>query len=115
MQIYTSLLALVTVVGNAKWSRISATHAALVLLAPWVLYAYRDLWPLCTFTVVPVDAAEGAMMWARVALLTLAAVVVPLFGPRQFIPIDPEVRDPFYLTSLQWLMEAYRMSRRRFR
>lgn len=39
-----------------------------------------------------VDASDGALSWIRVALLSFSGVFVPLFCPRNYIPIDPEVR-----------------------
>ena len=52
---------------------------------------YRDVWPLCTFTLTPVDAAEGWLLWSKVALLIVAAVIIPLVMPRLHTPIDAEV------------------------
>ncbi|KAH8086659.1 hypothetical protein BXZ70DRAFT_1067810 [Cristinia sonorae] len=88
--IYASTLALISVFGSAKWSATSSTHLTLVSLATWFLFIYRDVWPLCTFTLSPVDAAEGWLLWTKLALLSLTGVVTPLISPRQFTPIDPE-------------------------
>ena len=66
-------------------------HAVAVLFLSWVVYAYRDLWPLATFTLRPADASEGTLLWAKVGVLTLAAVAVPLLVPRQYVPVDPKV------------------------
>lgn len=52
---------------------------------------YRDVWPLATFTLKPLDAAEGQVLWMKVMALTLGAVVVPLGIPRQYNPIDKKV------------------------
>lgn len=90
-QVYASLLGFITIAGTAKWSTISSAHLALSLLAPWALYIYRDIWPLCTFTLAPADAEDGALMWIRIALLTFAAVVIPLTVPRQYTPVNIEV------------------------
>ncbi|KAH8086658.1 multidrug resistance-associated ABC transporter [Cristinia sonorae] len=89
---YASILALITVFGNAKWSGTSTTHLTLVSLSAWLLYLYRDVWPLCTFTLSPLDSSEGWLIWIKVALLSLTAVAIPLTSPRQYTPIDPE--DP---------------------
>jgi hypothetical protein len=60
-------------------------------------YGYRNLLPLATWTELPLDRGEGSMLWAKVALLVLNAVVVPLFIPRRYIPLNPLVRFFPYL------------------
>ena len=89
---YASVLSFVSVAGKAKWSTITSAHLVSILLAPWTLYVYRDVCPLCTFSLTPMDQAEGWLLWVKIALLTMAAVVIPLIMPRHHIPIDPEVR-----------------------
>ena len=44
----------------------------------WIVYAYRDLWPLATFTLVPMDVAEGVLLWVKISILTTAAIILPL-------------------------------------
>lgn len=44
-----------------------------------------------TFTLQPVDASEGWLLWAKVGVLTVAAVFVPLGIPRRYVPVDPKV------------------------
>ena len=63
----------------------------MVLLVTWAVYAYRDLWPLATYHLKPADA-EDPFVWVKMSVLTLAAVVVPLVTPREYVPINPEVR-----------------------
>lgn len=86
---------------GARVSSLAAHHLTVVLLITWSLYAYRDIWPFATFTLAPEDSAEGGLLWVKIALLTLSAIVVPLCIPRQYVPIDPEVgcqaRVPFRL------------------
>ena len=66
-------------------------HANSVLFVAFAVYAYRDLWPLATFNLQPADLADGPVLWAKIALLTFTAVVIPLFIPRQYVPVDPKV------------------------
>lgn len=89
---YASLLAIATMTAKPWLSRLISRHLALVLFLSWAVYVYRDIWPLATFTLAPVDAAEGGILWVKIALLTVAAVVVPLCMPRQYIPLNPKVR-----------------------
>ncbi|KAK8861564.1 hypothetical protein IAR55_002386 [Kwoniella newhampshirensis] len=69
------------------------THLDILLLLGFALYAYRDIWPLCTFNLVPADIAN-AITWSRVALLSVVAVVIPLIRPRTYIPVDPANPTP---------------------
>ncbi|KAI0258861.1 P-loop containing nucleoside triphosphate hydrolase protein [Gloeopeniophorella convolvens] len=78
-----------------------------------VLYIYRDIWPLLTFTLVPADRAEGSLLCG----------CHPLTVPRQYTPYDPKDPAPVpnpeqtgsifsmaihnYLSSLIW--KAYRV------
>ncbi|KAI0932659.1 hypothetical protein AcW1_000282 [Taiwanofungus camphoratus] len=87
---YASLLALVSVTAKLGLSRVVTRHLALILFVPWAVYVYRDVFPLMTFTLSPVDGADGALFWSKFAVLTFVAVVVPLLIPRQYIPIDPK-------------------------
>ncbi|KAH9945600.1 hypothetical protein B0H21DRAFT_822934 [Amylocystis lapponica] len=89
---YTSLLALLSVVAPPALGRLATRYLVLVLALTWGVYVYRDVWPLATYFLTPVDAPEGPLLWAKFSVLTLAAVVVPLFIPRQYVPVDP--KDP---------------------
>ncbi|KAJ7487075.1 hypothetical protein FB451DRAFT_1337537 [Mycena latifolia] len=64
-------------------------HVNCVLFVAFSVYVYRDLLPLATFDGVPADLSEGQRMWAEIALLCITAVIIPLFTPRQYIPVDP--------------------------
>ncbi|KAL4243444.1 hypothetical protein ABKN59_001093 [Abortiporus biennis] len=90
---YSSLLALLSVCTARKLSNLVTRHLALLLGATWLVFAYRDLWPLATFTLQPLDAALSPFVWIEIGLLTVAGVVIPLLVPRQYIPIDPKDFD----------------------
>ncbi|KAI0080055.1 P-loop containing nucleoside triphosphate hydrolase protein [Panus rudis PR-1116 ss-1] len=79
-----------TAFGWMRDADVLSVHLNAVLFICWVTFAYRDLWPLATYKLVPADAAEGWILWGKMALLTLAAVVLPVLTPRPFIPLDPE-------------------------
>lgn len=72
-------------------STIVTRHLAIVLLSVWAVYVYRDVWPFATTTLSPLDTSEGPLLWAKLADLTFAAVVVPLLIPRPYVPFDPKV------------------------
>lgn len=67
-------------------------HPTLVILAVLGAYTYRDLWPLLTFTLRPLDLAEGPFLWAKAALATFAGFILPILEPYPYIPLDPN--DP---------------------
>lgn len=66
-------------------------HLSLVTFTILAVYAYRDIWPLMTFTLQPKDGAEGDLLWAKVALLAFVGVFLPLFEPYPYVPYDPAV------------------------
>ncbi|KZP16764.1 P-loop containing nucleoside triphosphate hydrolase protein [Athelia psychrophila] len=86
---YSFLLSLVSVSARPRWGRLASNHLAVVLLALFGVYVHRDLWPLATFTKHPVDHSEGWILWAKAGVLFIISIVVPLFMPRQYTPVDP--------------------------
>ncbi|KIM54250.1 hypothetical protein SCLCIDRAFT_1222221 [Scleroderma citrinum Foug A] len=87
--VYASLLGLVSVTTRLRYSRIAASHLVIVLLVLFCAYAYRDLYPLLTFTQEPEDLREGRLLWIKVSILALISIVLPLLCPTQYIPVDP--------------------------
>ncbi|CCM05744.1 uncharacterized protein FIBRA_07976 [Fibroporia radiculosa] len=85
---YTFVVALITVLAKPATTAIACRHLNAVLFTAWVVYVYRDVWPLVTFTLTPVDTGEGLILWAKVVTLTFAAVVVPLLVPRRYVPAN---------------------------
>ncbi|KAI0068093.1 P-loop containing nucleoside triphosphate hydrolase protein, partial [Artomyces pyxidatus] len=86
---YASLLALLSLTVSFKSSIVLESHLNVVLLTIFAVLAYRDLWPLATFTLSPADG-EGALLWVKIALLGFASIVIPLTMPRKYIPYDPQ-------------------------
>jgi hypothetical protein len=91
-QLYVAFLALVTVTARKASASFTSSHLSSLLLGTFSVYAYRNIWPLLTFTLTPVDADEGALLWVRIGFLAFAAVVIPVMVPRQYTPIDPKAR-----------------------
>ncbi|KAJ7274253.1 hypothetical protein C8J57DRAFT_1715119 [Mycena rebaudengoi] len=87
-ELYASLLALLST-NTARSRQRLIRHVNTVLFAAFAVYTYRDIFPLATFTRVPDDLNEGPLLWVKISLLFVTAVVVPLFTPRQYIPVDP--------------------------
>ncbi|KAJ6604251.1 hypothetical protein DFH09DRAFT_1300496 [Mycena vulgaris] len=87
---YASILAIATVSAKRRWNQVVVKHLNILLLVTLFVYAYRDLFPLITYHRVPLDLSEGWILWAKAATLIIAAAVIPLFIPRQYIPVDPK-------------------------
>jgi hypothetical protein len=75
-----------------EWSISTTRYNILVLLSVFGVYIYRDIWPLATFTKEPKDLQEGYMLWIKFSITTLTAVIIPLFIPRQYVPVDSKVQ-----------------------
>ncbi|KAF8885698.1 multidrug resistance-associated ABC transporter [Gymnopilus junonius] len=86
---YTAFVAAASLI-RSKWSRTLTRHCNLVLLIAFGVYLYRDIWPLATYTKTSVDISDGYLLWTKLSVLTFTAVIVPLFIPRQYIPVDPK-------------------------
>ncbi|PSR81333.1 hypothetical protein PHLCEN_2v6412 [Hermanssonia centrifuga] len=65
-------------------------HLTLVTFTLFAVYAYRDIWPLMTFTLEPADKAEGSILWVKVAFVAFVGAVEPMFEPYVYIPVDPQ-------------------------
>ena len=76
--------------ATLPYSRTATHHLNIILLVFFLVYGYRDLWPLVTYTDTPSDGG-GKKLWMKMACLTFAAVLLPVFAPRRYIPVDPEV------------------------
>ncbi|CAG7846211.1 ATP-binding cassette transporter abc4 Short=ABC transporter abc4; AltName: Full=ATP-energized glutathione S-conjugate pump abc4; AltName: Full=Glutathione S-conjugate-transporting ATPase abc4 [Serendipita indica DSM 11827] len=87
--LYASVLALCTLLIKKRWRRVAKNHLNILLVAAWAVYLYRDVWPVATYTLQPVDPNHWTT-WTSIALLTLVAVAIPAFMPHEYIPVDPE-------------------------
>lgn len=99
LQVYAALLGALNAFTTEKSSTTISFHLSLVTLATFAMYAYRDIWPLMTFTLRPADEAEGDILWAKVALAFIAAVVLPGFEPYPYIPVDPSVSVSVFVST----------------
>lgn len=68
-------------------------HLDALLFLAFCLYSYRDLWPLLTVDLSPSDG-DSAITWSRVAILAVAAVLIPIIRPRTYEPADPNHPTP---------------------
>ncbi|KAJ6512183.1 multidrug resistance-associated ABC transporter [Mycena vitilis] len=86
---YATLLASVPVVSHGDQFATSI-HLNVVLLVSLGSYVYRDIICFATFDLVPRDLDEGWLLWAKILVLAVAAIAIPLFRPRSYIPVDLE-------------------------
>lgn len=68
-------------------------HIRWLLFGALALFTFHDLVPLGLVHGRPVDPPDNWMTWARIALLTISALLIPLITPRTFAPVDPEVNE----------------------
>ncbi|KIJ38938.1 hypothetical protein M422DRAFT_258345 [Sphaerobolus stellatus SS14] len=90
--LYCSLLCLVSV-SCPSLSRVTRNHAIGILCITFATYTYRDIWPLATRTQHPIDALDK-LIWIKLGLLSVIAVVIPLVIPGQYVPVDPKEPMP---------------------
>ncbi|KAF8183567.1 hypothetical protein K438DRAFT_1975041 [Mycena galopus ATCC 62051] len=86
--LYASTLTLLSVNPNTTHHWVVG-HVDCNLLSALGVYVYRDLIPFTTFTGVPADIREGRTLQTKIGLLFIASIIIPLFTPRQYIPVDP--------------------------
>ncbi|KAF5324167.1 hypothetical protein D9619_011325 [Psilocybe cf. subviscida] len=89
--IYSSVLGVASL-STTAWASHAVWYNNALLFATFAVFAYRDLWPLATYTLSPQDAGEGPILWFKISTLFIIAVVVPLCTPRKYVPVDP--KDP---------------------
>ncbi|KIJ38948.1 hypothetical protein M422DRAFT_175814, partial [Sphaerobolus stellatus SS14] len=100
--LYCSLLFLASL--SCSSLRVTRDHAIGVISITFVVYTYRDIWPLATSTQHPIDASDK-LLWIKLVLLTVIAVVIPLVVPGQYVPVDPKepMAEPNPEQTASWL------------
>ncbi|ORX36515.1 hypothetical protein BD324DRAFT_651753 [Kockovaella imperatae] len=84
---------LLTLRPATSFRRHIIAHLDMLLLLAFSLYAYRDLYPLATYNLMPRDVSD-VFTWTRVGLLGLVSVVIPIIRPRTYVPADPAFPTP---------------------
>lgn len=97
VQAYASLLGVLAF--SFTWFSVAQSSVDVTLLSAWAVYAYRDVWPLLTYHLKPLDVAEGPVIWVKISILTLAAIAIPAFRPRHYVPYNPAVRNITHFVS----------------
>ncbi|KAG7091561.1 hypothetical protein E1B28_010588 [Marasmius oreades] len=91
--VYICVLSLAVVVASPKWSDMVTRHVNLLLVVTLLVYTYRDLFPLATYTLHPKDHEEGLLLWWKIGVVA-AATALPLAMPRQYKPVNPNKPSP---------------------
>ncbi|KAH7097832.1 ATP-binding cassette transporter [Auriculariales sp. MPI-PUGE-AT-0066] len=89
---YAAALALWGLVANIRRVQYIHVHLGLILFATWAVFFYRDVWPLCTYNLTPLDTPYDSLFWPKFFILNVVGLVVPLLIPNPYIPVDPN--DP---------------------
>ncbi|KAE9391369.1 P-loop containing nucleoside triphosphate hydrolase protein [Gymnopus androsaceus JB14] len=82
--VYSTILGLVSVLANWRWSRNSIRHLNTVLCATLAVYVYRDVYPFGTIR------TKDRFFGRKPRCLALAGIVIPLTVPRKYTPVDPK-------------------------
>lgn len=91
--LYASIVAFATLIISAGRLRsVLGIHRNILLFVAWCMFVYRDLYPVATVYLSPLD--PGWLGWVRFGLLSATAVVIPLFKPRKYSPVDPANPQP---------------------
>uniref|UniRef100_A0A8H7XSA6 P-loop containing nucleoside triphosphate hydrolase protein n=1 Tax=Psilocybe cubensis TaxID=181762 RepID=A0A8H7XSA6_PSICU len=89
--VYCVLLAAASLSPNTRLMISPVNLYNAIVLAALGVYYYRDLWPLATYNLQPIDAElEGNMIWFKIAILTTVGVIIPFLQPHPYIPVDPK-------------------------
>ncbi|KAJ7807314.1 hypothetical protein B0H14DRAFT_3483418 [Mycena olivaceomarginata] len=86
---YASVLATISV-SSVNWRNVAVKHLNALLWCTFGVYFYRDVFPLATFSLVPLDLEEGRLLWAKILILFAISIVLPVAIPRQYTPVDPK-------------------------
>jgi hypothetical protein len=91
-QAYAAALSTLSAVLSPSTRLHLQTRATAILLALLVPHLYRDVWPLLTPALQPLDSREDAVLWAKLALCAVAGGGVPLLLPFEYVLANPAVR-----------------------
>ncbi|KAJ7062926.1 P-loop containing nucleoside triphosphate hydrolase protein, partial [Mycena amicta] len=88
--LYATVLAVTSLSARVKTSQIAARHLNTVLASTFLVYLYRDVFPLATYTLDPMDRWEGRLLWPKIFTLFVTSGIIPLVMPRTYVPLDPQ-------------------------
>ncbi|KAG8713050.1 hypothetical protein FRC11_013442, partial [Ceratobasidium sp. 423] len=80
--IYTTFLSVLTLAPPSRLQSTAARHLSVLLFIAFVALTWRDLFLLATYQDHPADLIGGRLPWARAAVVSFAALLVPLCTPK---------------------------------
>ncbi|KZT60640.1 P-loop containing nucleoside triphosphate hydrolase protein [Calocera cornea HHB12733] len=87
---YAALLSLLAVLLSGPARGRCSFHAAILLFIQFLVFTWRNLLPLTTYTGTPADGAVPWLLWTRGAFVTLVGFLLPLLVPQVYVPYDPQ-------------------------
>ncbi|KZT60642.1 hypothetical protein CALCODRAFT_553559 [Calocera cornea HHB12733] len=87
--IYATLLSILALVLKGRFRTSCSFHASWIFFIQFLIFLWRNILPLTTFTGVPADGTIPWLLWTRGSFVTLVGVALPAFMPRLYIPYDP--------------------------
>ncbi|KZT60648.1 P-loop containing nucleoside triphosphate hydrolase protein, partial [Calocera cornea HHB12733] len=87
--IYATLLSILALVLKGRFRSSCSFHASWIFFIQFLIFVWRNILPLTTFTGVPADGTLPWLLWTRGSFVTLVGVALPAFMPRLYIPYDP--------------------------
>ncbi|KAH7101269.1 ATP-binding cassette transporter [Auriculariales sp. MPI-PUGE-AT-0066] len=86
---YASGLAFLALACDVRRVGYIRRHLDIILFTTWIVCMYRNIWPLATYNLLPLDIANDRLFWPRFAILTAIGLVIPLIIPKPYISVDP--------------------------
>ncbi|CAE6385646.1 unnamed protein product [Rhizoctonia solani] len=90
MQIYSTLLAVLSLFPTRQTQFVANFHLVILLLLAFGAQAWYYLVPFALSDQDPAKLSYGWSTWLHLGLLGFVAVIVPLCVPRLYIPLDPK-------------------------
>ncbi|KIY46182.1 P-loop containing nucleoside triphosphate hydrolase protein [Fistulina hepatica ATCC 64428] len=88
--LYTCILSIVSLSARPAHGNVIKKHLVLILLVTFGVYFWRDVFPLATYKWNIADPTHAGILWAKVIVLSITAIIIPLVVPRQYVPFDPD-------------------------
>ncbi|KAF8722474.1 P-loop containing nucleoside triphosphate hydrolase protein, partial [Rhizoctonia solani] len=87
---YTAILSALTVLPTPIVNLTSSRHLTIILLITFITLTCYELYPLAIYQGYTIDITGRWLAWARIGILSFAALVVPLCTPRSLAHSEPK-------------------------
>ncbi|KZT60636.1 hypothetical protein CALCODRAFT_492173 [Calocera cornea HHB12733] len=86
---YGTLLSILAVTLTGPSRAACSLHAAWLLFLQFLVFFWRNVLPLTTFTGAPADGTLPWLLWTRGSFAALVGFALPALVPRLYVPLDP--------------------------